>query len=151
MANQNFGHDVAMHLRGAYLTMHRAANLRFQNSFNVTADQYVILNILAANEGISQQVIKDRCYSDPNTIGAIIRLLEKKRLVVRIRNKTDRRAWQVCLTPKGRRIQKKVWEFSKTIHRQLQQLFRNETERKTVNRILDRVIQEFKNNKDKKP
>ena len=40
------GHDLAMALRAAYLTMHRRANAEFAR-FCLTADQFVILTALA--------------------------------------------------------------------------------------------------------
>ena len=43
------GHDIAMHLRSAYLTLHRRAQNHF-SEFGVTADQYVILTLLAQKD-----------------------------------------------------------------------------------------------------
>jgi DNA-binding MarR family transcriptional regulator len=97
-----------MRLRGAYLTFHRMANAHFE-PLGVTADQFVVLTLLAEEEGLTQREIVARAYSDPNTIGEMLTRLEGKKLVRRERHPTDGRARAVFLTPKGRALLKKLW------------------------------------------
>jgi DNA-binding MarR family transcriptional regulator len=97
-----------MRLRGAYLTFHRMANAHFA-PFGVTADQFVVLTLLAEEDGLTQREIVARAYSDPNTIGEMLTRLEGKKLVRRERHPTDGRARIVRLTPKGRALQKQLW------------------------------------------
>jgi DNA-binding MarR family transcriptional regulator len=97
-----------MRLRGAYLTFHRMANAHFE-PLGVTADQFVVLTLLAEEEGLTQREIVARAYSDPNTIGEMLARLEGKKLVRRERHPSDGRARIVFLTPKGRTLQKRLW------------------------------------------
>jgi DNA-binding MarR family transcriptional regulator len=97
-----------MRLRGAYLTFHRMANAHFE-PLGVTADQFVVLTLLAEEEGLTQREIVARAYSDPNTIGEMLTRLEGKKLVRRERHPSDGRARIVLLTPKGRALQKRLW------------------------------------------
>lgn len=99
--------NLALHLRAAYLSMHRTANQRFNNSCGVTADQYVVLSLLMDHDGITQKEVKQKCFSDASTTGAVLRLLEKHKLITRLQSDTDGRARNVCLTNKGRELQKK--------------------------------------------
>jgi DNA-binding MarR family transcriptional regulator len=104
-----FRDTLGMRLRGAYLTFHRMANAHFE-PLGVTADQFVVLTLLAEEERLTQREIVTRAYSDPNTIGEMLTRLEGKKLVRRERHPRDGRARIVLLTLKGRTIQKQLWE-----------------------------------------
>jgi MarR family transcriptional regulator, organic hydroperoxide resistance regulator len=101
------GHELAMLLRKAYLTFHRRANARVIK-FGVTADQFVVLTMLTQEEGITQITLVERTASDPNTVAAILRLLERRGLIRRETHAQDGRARCVFLTGEGRRIQRRV-------------------------------------------
>ncbi len=103
----HIGHQLAMRLRKAYLTFHRRGDARIR-PFGVTADQFVVLSLLADEDGITQKSIVERTASDPNTITAILRLLEQQGFVERKTHGKDRRARCVFLTPKGRALQQKI-------------------------------------------
>jgi DNA-binding MarR family transcriptional regulator len=104
-------HDLAMALRGAYLTMHRKAD-SFFIKYGVTADQYVLLHLLAQESGVTQQTLVVRASSDPNTVRAMLLLLEGRGLVTRERHPIDGRARSVSVTKKGLRIYRRLrWAF----------------------------------------
>ena len=73
--------------------------------FGVTADQYVLLSVLEDKNGITQTEIGDRMASDANTIGAMLKLLEEKKLIRREKCEADGRARRVHLTAAGHRLQ----------------------------------------------
>lgn len=107
-----FQESLGMRLREAYLTFHRRANAHFEH-FGATADQFVILTILADKEGITQRELVDRASSDPNTVGEMLLRLERKNLVRRQPHPSDGRARCVFLTARGRKIQRELlasWE-----------------------------------------
>jgi len=101
------GHELGMWLRKAYLSFHRRANARMLKH-GVTADQFVLLSVLVREEGITQVTIVERTSSDPNTVAAILGLLEQRGLVRREAHAQDRRARCVFLTTEGRRVQKRA-------------------------------------------
>lgn len=101
------GHELGMWLRKAYLSFHRRANARMLKH-GVTADQFVLLSVLVREEGITQVTIVERTASDPNTVAAILGLLERRGLVRREAHAQDRRARCVFLTTDGRRIQRRA-------------------------------------------
>jgi DNA-binding MarR family transcriptional regulator len=96
-----FHENLGMRLRGAYLTLHRFTNAHFRQ-FGLTSDQFVLLGLLDEEDGITQQELTRRSYSDPNTIGAMLRTLESRGWVAREVHPEDRRAWKVMLTEDGR-------------------------------------------------
>ena len=96
-------YELAMQLRKAYLAFHRRVNT-WMLKFGVTADQYVLLRILSREQGITQIEIVERAASDPNTVTAILRILEQRRLVRRQSHPRDRRVRCVFLTAAGRNL-----------------------------------------------
>src|SRR5262249_2946281 len=67
-----------------------------------------LLTVVAREPGITQITIVERTGSDPNTVAAILRLLEQGRLVRREAHARDRRARCVFLTAAGRRVQRRA-------------------------------------------
>jgi MarR family transcriptional regulator for hemolysin len=114
-----FGTSLAMQLRGAYLSMHRTFQAHFAR-FGVTADQFVVLSLLAADDGLIQRELVRRTCSDANTITALLRLLERDGLVQRERHENDGRARCVFLTEQGRRLQRRLGRSSDRLHRELE-------------------------------
>jgi DNA-binding MarR family transcriptional regulator len=97
-----------MQLRGAYLTFHRMANAHFEQ-FGVTADQFVVLTLLAEQDGVTQRALVEQAFSDANTIGEMLTRLETNQFVRRERHPRDGRARCVFLTPRGRKMQERLW------------------------------------------
>lgn len=116
------GHEIAMELRAAYLSMHRQTNAHLLK-YGVTADQFVCLVILSEEDGITQQELVRRATSDPNTIRAMLVLLEKAGLVARKKHPRDGRARSVTLTVKGRELYEQIWQEIKLMQKRLSGLF----------------------------
>ncbi len=96
-------HDIPMGLRGAYLSMHRQTNACLA-PYGVTADQFVLMVLLYEEDGVTQQDLVTRACSDPNTVRAMLVLLERRGLVARQKHPTDGRARRVTLTRRGTQI-----------------------------------------------
>jgi DNA-binding MarR family transcriptional regulator len=102
------GHDIAMALRAAYLALHRRSDAHFARH-GVTADQFVLLTALVGGDAVTQRELARRTSSDPNTVRAMLLLLEQRGLVARAPHPTDGRARTVTLTPKGLRTYRTLW------------------------------------------
>ena len=113
-----FHDNLGMRLRGAYLSVHRRTDAHFAQ-FGVTSDQFVVLSLLAEEDGITQQELAVRSYSDANTITAMLRLLEKRGLLHRHPHATDRRARSVELTAEGRRLTEELQKSLDAFHADL--------------------------------
>jgi DNA-binding MarR family transcriptional regulator len=96
----------------------------------VTADQFVVLCVLAEQDRLTQQELARLTSSDPNTIRAMLVLLERRGLLDRRPHPGDGRARSVVLTRKGRALHSKLWSRSQALRKRLEGLFRaGETER----------------------
>jgi DNA-binding MarR family transcriptional regulator len=112
------GHEIAMALRAAYWAMHREADALLQPQ-GVTANQFVLLSILAEGKALTQQELVRRASSDANTVRAMLVLLERGGLVSRRPHQTDGRARCVALTDQGRSTYTALWAKSRAFHEQL--------------------------------
>ena len=91
----------------------RALSTRLQATItaaghDVTAEQWIILLLLWEEDGRSPWRIADLIGKDRAAVTRLLGGLEKRNLVVRIHDKTDRRQKQVYLTPKGKALKEKL-------------------------------------------
>lgn len=74
----------------------------------ITAGMWFYLRVLWEHDGISQKELSERAgVVGPSTVGAMARM-EAMGLVVRRTSKHDRRVTEVRLTPKGRRLERRL-------------------------------------------
>ncbi|MEI0479083.1 MarR family winged helix-turn-helix transcriptional regulator [Brachyspira pulli] len=95
--NTNIGYEVCYTARKIYQYIGKQIN-----EFNITPEQLVVIKELHKEEGISQKELSIRLDKDQNTVKAIIDKLEKKSLVKRNENKSDKRAFSLFLTDKAK-------------------------------------------------
>ena len=112
------GRELARALRAAYLALHRRTDGCFAAD-GVTADQFVLLSALAEAEAATQQELVRRIGSDPNTVRAMLVLLESRGLVARNRHPDDGRARRAALTAKGKRTFARLWTKSESVRQKL--------------------------------
>jgi DNA-binding MarR family transcriptional regulator len=112
------GHELAMALRDAYLALHRRTDALMAKS-GITADQFVVLSALTEGDAVTQRELVARTSSDPNTLRAMLVLLERQQLIERRPHPTDGRARGVSLTPKGRRLFRNLWKQSDSLRGRL--------------------------------
>ena len=117
------GHKIAMALRDAYWAMHRQSDSCLQ-PLGVTANQFVLLALLAEEDGVMQRDLVERASSDANTVRAMLVQLEDKGLVARRRHESDGRARCVTLSAKGRRTYQRLWAESEFVRERLSAAFR---------------------------
>jgi DNA-binding MarR family transcriptional regulator len=134
----NKGHDIAMALRAAYLSMHRQTNAHLA-AVGITADQFVCLALLAEEDGITQQELVRRANSDPNTIRAMLMILEKRGLVRREKHPTDGRARHVTLTFRGRTVYRRSLKEVKEVQDLLEAQIPSGAE-KTVMKYFESIL-----------
>ena len=78
-----------------------------------------LLRTLATSEGQSQRAIGQALDIHPNRMVALVDDLERLRLVQRRPHPTDRRAYALVLTTKGRRVLQKAFEVAFAIENAL--------------------------------
>lgn len=72
-------------------------------TIGLTPALFALLNVLGAREGSIQQQLSLDMGIDPSAMVRLIDELESAGLAQRRRRPQDRRAWEVAITPKGRR------------------------------------------------
>jgi DNA-binding MarR family transcriptional regulator len=90
-----------------FFRLWRASHTRIAaalESVGLTPALFGVLNVLGAREGAIQQEIGSAMGIDPSTMVSLIDQLETAGLAKRRPHPTDRRAREVAITPKGRRL-----------------------------------------------
>jgi DNA-binding MarR family transcriptional regulator len=76
--------------------------------FDITIDQWLVLNSIATCEGISQLEIADRVFKDAASVTRIIDLLIKKGLLSREAHQSDRRRFTLEITKEGKGLMRTI-------------------------------------------
>jgi DNA-binding MarR family transcriptional regulator len=72
--------------------------------FDVTPQQWALLNRLWEQDGLTQRELADRTFKDPPNTTRMLDKLERKGLVARRPDPDDRRVALIYLTERGRRL-----------------------------------------------
>src|SRR3989440_12744377 len=99
--------EVAEFAGQLFFRLWRASHTRVAEeleSIGLTPALFGVLNILGAREGAIQQEVGSAMGIDPSTMVSLIDQLETAGLAKRRPHPTDRRAREVAITPKGRRL-----------------------------------------------
>jgi DNA-binding MarR family transcriptional regulator len=74
------------------------------SNYDISNGQYIFLNALYKQDGISQEEISDYLKIDKGTTAKVIMQLEKEAYIIRRVDETDKRSKKVFLTEKGLKI-----------------------------------------------
>jgi DNA-binding MarR family transcriptional regulator len=99
--------EVAEFAGQLFFRLWRASHTRIAEklaSVGLTPPLFGLLNILGAREGAIQQELGSAMGVDPSTMVSLLDQLETAGLAKRRPHATDRRAREVAITPKGRRV-----------------------------------------------
>ena len=89
------------------------------NSIGLTPALFALLNVLGARDGSIQQQLSLDMGIDPSAMVKLINELENAGLAERRRRPNDRRAWEVAITPKGRRTLVRARQLASQIEDQV--------------------------------
>ena len=85
-----------------------------ENGFNITPEQFLIMDAIWNEGTMSQQQLAHIILKDKNSVVKLIDGLEKKDLVQRVANKVDRRQNLIELTPHAWEIKEKLTQVAIT-------------------------------------
>lgn len=88
-----------------------AANLLRTNGIDLTPEQFLTIDILWNQGPMSQTAIAEELKKDKNSVTKLVDALEAKGLVVRNRDKTDRRSNTIVLTDKAEEMKEATKRF----------------------------------------
>lgn len=114
-----------------------------RNGINLTPEQYLVMDILWDAEVMSQQAIADIIQKDKNSVTKFIDSLEKKGLVYRQVNKTDRRVNNIVVSEEGMKLKARTTEVAIGMMRNVLKDIKEEDLM-----ALDKVMNQIKENID---
>jgi len=71
---------------------------------DINVEQFVLLNILRANDGINQQNLSRILDKDKTTIARLVSKMEKNNLLLRVHSRDDKRSNNIYITNYGKEI-----------------------------------------------
>ncbi|MDQ6805549.1 MAG: MarR family winged helix-turn-helix transcriptional regulator [Actinomycetota bacterium] len=89
------------------------------DSIGLTPALFALLNVLGARDGAIQQQLSADMGIDPSAMVKLINELESAGLAERRRRPGDRRAWEVTITPEGRRALEQARGFIRQVEDEL--------------------------------
>jgi DNA-binding MarR family transcriptional regulator len=107
--------EIAEFAGQLFFRLWRASHTRIAEgleTIGLTTALFGVLNVLGARKGAIQQEIGSAMGIDPSTMVSLIDQLETAGLAKRRPRPTDRRAREVAITPKGRRVLKQARELA---------------------------------------
>ncbi|WP_139997072.1 MarR family winged helix-turn-helix transcriptional regulator [Paenibacillus paridis] len=114
------GFDIDQRSIGFLLTRTSIANKKVLSRallpYDITPEQYGVLSRLFRKDGISQKQLSELIVRDQTSIGKVLDKLERKELIVRQDDPTDRRAFLLYLTTKGRELAELLVSHVEAIH-----------------------------------
>jgi DNA-binding MarR family transcriptional regulator len=110
--------EVAEFVGQLFFRLWRASHTRTAEaleSIGLTPALFAVLNVLGARDGAIQQQLSSDLGIDPSAMVSLIDQLEGDGLAERRRRPGDRRAWEVTITSKGRRMLERGKRLAKKV------------------------------------
>lgn len=101
---------VYLNLAGCRVKQY-TSNLLRKNNINLTPEQFLTIDILWNQGAMSQTSLAAQMQKDKNCITQLVDALESKGLVLRVRDRNDRRSNTVVLTEKAEKIKDETKQF----------------------------------------
>ncbi len=87
--------------------------------YDITPPQFGLLRFLWEEDGITQVELSNRSQIDRTTIGGLIDRLEQSGLLKRRPHPDDRRAYLICLTEAGRKLEQELMPLGDEVQRRI--------------------------------
>jgi DNA-binding MarR family transcriptional regulator len=130
---------IVHRMRRAFLSICRCGDTVF-SPYGLTTDQYALMRAVQREPGIRQADLGNVIFAQPNTVTAMVTLLEKKGILRRRPSPTDGRARLLHLTARGEKVMQRLsddWQPMRTL---IYDCFAGPTGEEAL-RILDRVYE----------
>lgn len=112
----------------------------FLDELDITYSQYLVMMLLWEYERLTVNQIGEKLYLDSGTVTPLLKRLEAKEYIVRLRKKEDERIVEVFLTEKGNKLQKQACIIPGKMQEKLNLSENDLLELKeTVNKLLTKI------------
>jgi len=115
---------------------------RHFTTFDITPQQWAVLNRLWEKDGITQKDLAERTFKDQPNIGRILDKLEKKGLIRRCTDTEDGRVIIVFLTQEGQSLKKELTPLATEVLNLVQRDI-SEEEIKVLEGVLKKILRNF--------
>lgn len=88
-------------VKGEVFVKRHLLRLFQENGYDLTFEQWTVLNVIFADPGSIQSEIADKTFKDRTNVTRILDILAKRGLITRTRDEKDRRVYRLYLTEKG--------------------------------------------------
>lgn len=108
---------VVRRLRRAFLSIYRCGDVMF-SPYRLTTVQYSLMRAVQREPGVRQVDVKDRIFAEPNTVTAMVTLLERRGILRRKPSPIDGRARLLYLTTHGQAVLTRLsddWDPMRTL------------------------------------
>lgn len=113
------------------------------DKLNLTYTQYITMMLLWEKDNINVKTLGECLYLDSGTLSPMLKTMEKKGLITKVREKTDERNILIKLTPKGNRLKDKSLGVPKDISKCVNL---SPDEATTFYNLLYKILKELKEN-----
>jgi len=120
------------------MKLHFSRSLANHASIDITADQWIILDILHQQSPLSQQMLAEMAMKDAPTVTRILDLLESKKYITRENHPADRRKFNIVLTRKGEKMYHTVWPLAQSFRAECYQGLTS-AELNTFSKVLSKI------------
>ncbi len=137
--------NVVRNIKRLYILMNYHIDEELK-SYGLARSQFQVLRFIHKKTQLSQKDLQKAMQIEPATLTGIIGTLERKGLVKRAVNKTDKRSNILQLTSKGKRLRESIPSINSIIERKM---FRDitETDRKQMLKLIGIIIQNLEKEK----
>jgi DNA-binding MarR family transcriptional regulator len=135
-------YQVGFLLSRATWAMNNAVNrmVRENGHADISVAYFAVLQALWESDGLSITDLGEKAQLEKSTMTSLIDRMESAGLVRREDHPTDRRAYQICLTPRGKEVEKKLDEVVARAYRHLTRGIAEEDLQKAI-KVCKRLIQ----------
>jgi DNA-binding MarR family transcriptional regulator len=128
---------VVHRMRRAFLSVCRCGDTVF-SPYGMTTDQYALMRAVQRTPGIRQGDLGNIIFAQPNTVTAMVTLLEKKGILRRRPCSTDGRARLLHLTARGEKVVQRLSDDWQPMRTMINDCFAGPAGEEAL-KILDRV------------
>jgi DNA-binding MarR family transcriptional regulator len=132
---------VVRRLRRAFLSICRCGDVMF-SPYRLTTEQYALMRAVQRDPGIRQVDVRDRIFAEPNTVTAMVSLLERRGILRRKPSPSDGRARLLFLTAHGQAVMKRLSDDWEPMRALLRKCFSSKAGQDALE-ILDNVYAEM--------
>lgn len=91
----------------------------FLKPLGLTYPQYLVMLVLWETEPLSVKDLGNRLYLDSGTLSPLLKKLQDKKIVEKVRSKEDERSVVISLTSFGRKLKEKAYAVQTGVHNEI--------------------------------